>query len=164
MVVVVVVGVVCTVPVEGEVPVVGDAVVGVVLGAVGDDVVDSVPGDVVGTDVVDVFSAELTPGCSLATTRPMSTVAPLAARTATRVRRRTRRFARCLLSREWRCLANVIADETPSSACHHKSRPASRSPQDFLWTVCEKTDHTKEDRDHTKEDREGCGSPEKPHP
>jgi hypothetical protein len=41
------------------------------------------------------------PGCSWATTTPMTIVAPLAARTAPRVRPRNRAFARSLFSGVW---------------------------------------------------------------
>jgi hypothetical protein len=52
-----------------------------------------IPGDSDGVVAV-VLAAELAPGCSLATTMPMIAVAPVAANTAERVRRRRRRLAR----------------------------------------------------------------------
>jgi hypothetical protein len=42
-----------------------------------------------------VLGSELAPGCSLATTMPIRAVAPVAASTTDRVRRRRRRLARC---------------------------------------------------------------------
>lgn len=66
---------------------VGTVVVGRVV--VGRDVDD---GATLGSAVV----ADLTPGCSLATTTPISTLAPLAVSAADLVRRRRRDLARCL--------------------------------------------------------------------
>ena len=57
-----------------------------------------------GTEVevlpVVVLTAELAPGCSFATTTPMSAVAPAAPTIEARVRYRTSALARCLASGE----------------------------------------------------------------
>jgi hypothetical protein len=96
--VVVVVGgeVVCGVALDGVDSTVGE-VVDVVASVVGDD--GAVEGIVVvtGGSKVEVLFA----GCSLATTTPMSTVAPAAAMKDARVRRLTRIWARRLVSGEW---------------------------------------------------------------
>ena len=97
----VVLGVVCGVPVDGANPTVGgevvDGVVDGVVSVVGDDV--GVEGTVV---VVEGNKVEvLFAGCSLATTTPMSTVAPVAAMRDARVRRLTRKWARRLAAGEW---------------------------------------------------------------
>ena len=82
-----VVGVVVADPVGDSV--VGDSVVGVV------GVVAGVVVDVGGTEVevevlpVVVLTAELAPGCSFATTTPMSAVAPAAPTIEARVKKRT---------------------------------------------------------------------------
>ena len=89
--------------------VVGADVVGVVV--VTDPAGDSVVGVVVAVDDVDVVGSEvevvpvlpaveLAPGCSLATTIPMSAVAPAAATIEARVRLRTSALARRLASGE----------------------------------------------------------------
>jgi hypothetical protein len=92
----------------------------VVVGAVEDDVLlllllEGV-GDVVGVVVseVDVWvvvvpvESRLAPGCSSATTTPMTAVAPTAARTDDRVRRRSRTKARWRVSgvdgSDWCCI------------------------------------------------------------
>ncbi len=92
----VVLGVAGGVPVDGVDSTVGE-VVGVVVSVVGDD------GDVEGVVVVVGGGkvALLFAGCSLATTTPMSTVAPVAAMKDARVRRLTRIWARRLVSGEW---------------------------------------------------------------
>jgi hypothetical protein len=93
--------------------VVGADVVGVV---VADPVPDSVVGVIVvvvvevdgteveGTEVevlpVVVLAVELAPGCSFATTRPMSAVAPAAPTIEARVKKRTSAWARRLASGE----------------------------------------------------------------
>ena len=96
--------------------VVGVVVVGVVVGVVvpdraGDSVVGVVAGVVVevdGTEVevlpVVVLTAELAPGCSFATTKPMSAVAPAAPTIEARLTKRTRALARRLASGELRLL------------------------------------------------------------
>jgi hypothetical protein len=99
-----VVGVVVADPVADSV--VG-VVVGVVAGVVAGVVVVVVEGVVVavdGTEVevlpVVVLTAELAPGCSFATTRPMSAVAPAAPTIEARVKKRTSPWARRLASGE----------------------------------------------------------------
>ena len=86
---------------------VADSVVGVVVGVVAGVVVVVVEGVVVavdGTEVevlpVVVLTAELAPGCSFATTRPMSAVAPAAPTIEARVKKRTSPWARRLASGE----------------------------------------------------------------
>ena len=90
----------------------GDSVVGVVVpDRAGDSVVGVVAGVVVevdGTEVevlpVVVLTAELAPGCSFATTKPMSAVAPAAPTIEARLTKRTRALARRLASGELRLL------------------------------------------------------------
>jgi len=107
---VVVVGVVVGVVVPDRA---GDSVVGVVVvpDPAGDSVVGVVAGVVVevdGTEVevlpVVVLTAELAPGCSFATTKPMSAVAPAAPTIEARLTKRTRALARRLASGELRLL------------------------------------------------------------
>ena len=83
-----------------------DSVLGVVVGAVVAVVGADVVGVVVEVDGIEVevlpvvvLTAELAPGCSLATTTPMRTVAPAAPRSR-RVRYRTSALARRLTSGE----------------------------------------------------------------
>jgi hypothetical protein len=86
----------------------GPAVVVVVVGVgvvVGGEVV--VVGSEADVDVVETWEATsleeaLEPGCSLATTTPMTTVAPVAKRATERVRRRRRTSACLLASGEFR--------------------------------------------------------------
>jgi hypothetical protein len=104
----------------GLVVVVGAKVGGVVTGEVSlpdgdrDDGVEvvGVAGDgkavVDGTEVVGVdgivplvLAPELDPGCSLATTTPITAVAPVAASATARVSRRSLTCARSLVSGEW---------------------------------------------------------------
>ena len=105
-----VVGGIVVVVVGGEVVVVGDAETEVAPWFAED-------GSVVGGEVtvVEVLGGEVTvvgvcgagavdavpPGCSLATTRPMTMVAPVAAKVAPRVRTRRDAWARRRLSGEW---------------------------------------------------------------
>jgi hypothetical protein len=110
---VVVAGVVAAVEVEGVVLApepAGDSVAGVEV--VGDVVV--VGAVVVGVVVVDpvdpvVPAVALAPGCSLATTTPMRAVAPVASTIEARVRWRTSAFARLLASGEFRSRECLIA-------------------------------------------------------
>jgi hypothetical protein len=93
--------------------VVGADVLGVLFG-VPAEVVGDVVGDVVGVVVlvvvvVDAAGAALAPGCSLATTTPITAVAPVAARTAVRVTRRRRSVARCRISRGSSSMGRVMA-------------------------------------------------------
>ena len=82
----------------------GAGIVGVdVAGSVVEDVDVEVDGAVgieaagdLGGVVPPVMASEPAPGCSLATTMPRSAVAPMAANTAERVRRRKRRWVRSL--------------------------------------------------------------------
>ena len=95
----------------------GVAVAGVVVAGV---VVAGVVVEVEGTEVevlpvVAVLAAELAPGCSLATTKPMSAVAPAAPTIEARVRKRTRAWARCLASGELWSLACFIGGTGPAS-------------------------------------------------
>lgn len=76
--------------VGGEVVVVGATVVEV-LGACSGALTDAVP-----------------PGCSFATTMPMTTVAPVAATAASRVRKRRDVAARRRVSGEWTCRVDFI--------------------------------------------------------
>jgi len=126
----------------------GDSVVGVVVvpDPAGDSVVGVVAGVVVevdGTEVevlpVVVLTAELAPGCSFATTKPMSAVAPAAPTIEARVTKRTRALARRLASGELRllgwCLIGGIGPASWSPV-HTRTRE-SRQPQRPLWAVCE---------------------------
>jgi len=106
VVVLVVVGVVAGVAVAGVV-VAGVVVAGVVVEVEGTEV-EVLP-------VVAVLAAELAPGCSLATTKPMSAVAPAAPTIEARVRKRTRAWARCLASGELWSLACFIGGTGPAS-------------------------------------------------
>ena len=97
-------------------PEVEGGVVGVNVAGVdveGEDVDGVVDVEVVGTGggvVPVVLAPELTPGCSLATTMPMSAAAPVAARTAERVSRRRRSSARSRASVEVCRLACFICE------------------------------------------------------
>jgi hypothetical protein len=59
------------------------------------------------------LAAELAPGCSFATTTPMSAVPPTAARAAERVKRRKRTWVRTRVSGELRSRACLIGDGRP---------------------------------------------------
>jgi hypothetical protein len=125
---VVVVGGDVVVVVGGAVVVVGGAVV---VGDVdpeptpGFDVVVVVGGDVVvGTFAGTVLEGALAPGCSLATTRPMEMVAPVASSTAARVSRRRRSSARFLVSGELNGGMELIGS---SSDQHRPMKAAVRS-------------------------------------
>jgi hypothetical protein len=131
VVVVVVRGVVSAVLVGDSV--LGDDVVGVVVEV--DVDVDGTEVVVEGTEV-EVLLAVLEPGCSLATTTPMSAVAPVAARKDARVSRRNLLVARCLVSGVKLSLACFMADALLLARTHLRSR-ASRLPQPFLWALCE---------------------------
>lgn len=129
--------------------VVGVVVVGVVVvGVDGELFADaSVEGvEVVAPEVVDVVDPvvvvalevadELAPGCSLATTIPISVVAPAAATTDVRVRRRRRTCACARDSGEFSLLF-ISCAYIFSSAHAHPIVPASRQAQSSLWTSCE---------------------------
>jgi hypothetical protein len=96
----------------------GDSVVGVVAGVVVGVVVDVVV-EVDGAEVevlpVVVLAAELTPGCSFATTKPMSAVAPAAPTIEARVRKRTSALARRRASGELWSLGCLIEGTGPAS-------------------------------------------------
>jgi hypothetical protein len=77
----------------------------------------------------------LAPGCSFATTTPMATVAPVAARTAERVRNRRWERARCRVSGECDRRGEFIGDL--GSALMHGSSCAYRLPGIGLWNICE---------------------------
>jgi hypothetical protein len=79
-------------------------VVGVVGVVVGDEDVEVV--EVCAGVVPLERAAELAPGCSLATTTPIRAVAPVAARAAERVRRRSLVLARSRLSAELRSVGS----------------------------------------------------------
>ena len=79
---------------------VADSVVGVVVAGVVAGVVVEVDGTEVEVLPVVVLTAELAPGCSFATTRPMSAVAPAAPTIEARVKKRTSPWARRLASGE----------------------------------------------------------------
>lgn len=93
--------------------VVGLDVVGVDVAGV-DVVGDTVDGDVV-VEVPLVLTPEVAPGCSLATTMPINAVAPVAAITAERVKRRSRNSARRRVSGELRSLACLTGKVRPAS-------------------------------------------------
>jgi hypothetical protein len=126
VVVVVVVGTVFTPPVDGSV------VVGVVVdGGTEVDVVGSEV--VVDPDEVDGLFGALVPGCSFATTTPITAVAPAAARNDARVSRRSRTVARRLVSGELWSSGRLIAGlDSHSWASLHQSGVGSRSPQGLL--------------------------------
>ena len=62
-----------------------------------------------------VLAPEVAPGCSLATTTPINAVAPVAAITAERVKRRSRNSARRRVSGELRSLACLTGKVRPAS-------------------------------------------------
>ena len=98
----------------------GDPVVGVVVAGVVGVVVAGVVVEVDGTEVevlpVVVLTAELAPGCSFATTTPMSAVAPAAPTIEARVRKRTSAVARRLASGElWSLGWCLIGGSGPAS-------------------------------------------------
>jgi len=90
----------------------GDPVVGVVVAGV----VVEVDGTEVEVLPVVVLTAELAPGCSFATTTPMSAVAPAAPTIEARVRKRTSAVARRLASGElWSLGWCLIGGSGPAS-------------------------------------------------
>jgi hypothetical protein len=122
---------------EVVVVVVGFDVVGVVVAWV--SLVPEEPVVVVDVDVVDVevdvpdvleppdlvaSDAALTPGCSLAITTPIRAVAPVAARTAARVNRRTRASARRRAAGVLCSLGCFMRNEG-FLACPHSTAPVS---------------------------------------
>jgi len=121
----------------------GDPVVGVVVAGVVAGVVVGVVVEVDGTEVevlpVVVLTAELAPGCSLATTTPISAVAPAAPTIEARVRKRTSALARRLAAGElWSLGWCLIGGTTPASwSPVHQRIWGSSQPQRLLWAVCE---------------------------
>jgi hypothetical protein len=106
-------------------------VVGVVVG--GDvTVVDVLGGPVAGTGGCVAAEDVLAPGCSFATATPMTTVPPVARRTAKPVRRRSRAAARRLVSGELACGAELIPDVLRSPSAHGSIREW-RYAEGFLW-------------------------------
>jgi hypothetical protein len=106
---------------------------------------DEVDGDVVvvGATVVVVLGVcsgalldAVAPGCSLATTTPMTTVAPVAARAASRVRIRRDATARRLVSGEWTCRVDLIDHFLASAPTDRNSRGYGQ-PCVLLWTDCD---------------------------
>jgi hypothetical protein len=84
---------------------------------------------VVGTTVVEVLGARrgalpdaVPPGCSFATTMPMTTVAPVAATAASRVRTRRDVAARRRVSGEWTCRADFMEHFLGSALTDANSR------------------------------------------
>jgi hypothetical protein len=96
-----------------------DSVVGV--DVTGVDVVGPTVGGVVVVDVDDggggvipfLLAPEVAPGCSLATRMPITAVAPVAAITAERVKRRSRISARWRVSGELRSLSCLTGECRP---------------------------------------------------
>ena len=98
---------------------VGVDVAGVdVVGATVDGDVEVDVGDGGGGVVPLVLAPELAPGCSFATRMPINAVAPVAAMTAERVRRRSRISARWRVSGELRSLACLTGESRPSGQRH----------------------------------------------
>jgi hypothetical protein len=117
----------------------GDPVVGVVVAGVGAGVVVEVDGTEVEVLPVVVLTAELAPGCSLATTTPISAVAPAAPTIEARVRKRTSALARRLAAGElWSLGWCLIGGTNPASwSPVHQRIWGSSQPQRLLWAVCE---------------------------
>jgi hypothetical protein len=98
---------------------------------------------VVGATVVVVFEVcsgalpdALPPGCSFATTMPMTTVAPVAATAVSRVRKRRDVAARRRVSGEWTCRVDFIEHFLGSVLAHANSRGYVQ-PCVRLWMDCE---------------------------
>lgn len=94
--------------------------------------------DVVGGVVVVVLepAADPAPGCSFATTIPTNVVAPAAANTEARVKRRRRTCARARDSGEFSGFFTSDAHFLSSARVHLKI-PTFPQAQSSLWTVCE---------------------------
>jgi hypothetical protein len=136
---VVVVGGGVVVVVVGDVVVVDDEVSAPRFDEAGGDVVVVVVGAVV-VVVLGVCNGALpdavAPGCSLATTTPMTTVAPVAASAASRVRKRRDAAARRLVSGEWTCRVDLI-DHFLALAPTDRISSGYGQPCVLLWADCE---------------------------
>lgn len=97
---------------------------------------------VVGATVVEVLGVcngaltdAVPPGCSFATTIPMTTVAPVAATAVSRVRKRRDVTARRRVSGEWTCRVDFIEHFLTSASADANSRGYVQ-PCVVLWTDC----------------------------
>jgi hypothetical protein len=86
--------------------------------------------------VSDTVEALLDPGCSRATTTPITAAAPVAASTAVRVSRRSRAWARSLPSGVRPALERVMWGPSLSER-PYPNIAKSTSSQDPLWTCCD---------------------------
>jgi hypothetical protein len=91
--------------------------------AIGGDVVVVEARDAEGFCAGTAGEVALAPGCSLATTTPMATVAPAASRAAARVTRRRRASARPLVSGELNRGAELTGLALGTASVHTNSAP-----------------------------------------